>query len=229
MILSLETATRQTCSVALHDCKNGRLLSIRNGYQIDNHLVALSNFIDDLFSSNNFHYTDIKAIAVSAGPGSYTGLRIGVSMAKSFCYALSVPLIPVNTLYSMARLRMTAMSFPDSNTLICPMLDARRDEVYTAVYNLAGVEIIPPHAYILQPESFSSLLEKQPVIFVGDGAKKARTILGNHAHATFEESLSPQAELMGFIAFEYYQKGAFSDIAYFEPYYLKDFIGKKSV
>ncbi|MEO0902513.1 MAG: tRNA (adenosine(37)-N6)-threonylcarbamoyltransferase complex dimerization subunit type 1 TsaB [Bacteroidota bacterium] len=169
-------------------------------------------------------FSDLDAIAVSKGPGSYTGLRIGVSAAKGLCFSLDIPLISVPTLQSMARqVKM------EENEVIVPVLDARRMEVYSAVYDENYQEIRETEAEIIEPSSFEDYVNYSKVYVVGSGAEKCRETL-EYPNFEFDTSLMPSANEMAVIAYEKYQKQQFEDVAYFEPYYLKDFVlqGKKT-
>ena len=165
-------------------------------------------------------WPDLDAVAVSKGPGSYTGLRIGVSTAKGLCYARDLPLISVPTLESLARQVTSPGKF------IVPMLDARRMEVYMAVFNEHHQMVEETSATVLQEDSFGHFLEEGDVIFLGDGAKKASTLI-QHKNAQFLLDRYPSAREMAAIASGKFANGDFEDLAYFEPYYLKDFIAGK--
>ncbi|MCS7005042.1 MAG: tRNA (adenosine(37)-N6)-threonylcarbamoyltransferase complex dimerization subunit type 1 TsaB [Cytophagales bacterium] len=223
MILSIETATRQQCSVALHDT-SGTLKFERIFLQPDQHLEALSQGLEEIFSLPS-DLRKIQAVAVSAGPGSYTGLRIGVSMAKALAYSLQCPLIAVNTLFALAQEEFFLESHKNKK-LICPMIDARRNEVYTMIVDSQGNEILPMQTHILTKDSFSSLLDSNTMIFIGNGAEKAQRILYAPT-AIFKPFVYPLARQVGRRAVQLFHEKKFVDVAYFEPYYLKDFIGKK--
>jgi tRNA threonylcarbamoyladenosine biosynthesis protein TsaB len=167
--------------------------------------------------------TELDAVAVSKGHGSYTGLRIGISTAKGLCYALDKPLISVNTLEAMAAGFIDSGKF-DKGTLFCPMIDARRMEVYTAVYNSEGVEVSAVEAKIINSSSFSELLSSGKVVFFGDGAEKCQEILELHANAILVTDFINSARDLGKPAFQKFLNKDFEDIAYFEPFYLKDFL-----
>lgn len=228
MILQIETATT-VCSAAL--AHNGNVLAYKEVEQRNVHAEALTIFIDELLGTANQSYADLDAIAVSSGPGSYTGLRIGVSTAKGLCFALDKPLIAVETLKAMADGIISSNSFNISdNTLLCPMIDARRMEVFTAIFDNKGNRIKPTSAEIIDQNSFSDLLQNHEVIFFGDGAAKCREVLGNNPNARIIESFVNSSRYLSKQAAEKYLENDFEDVAYFEPYYLKDFIaGKKSV
>ena len=223
LILNLETATK-ICSVSL--AESGKIIAIeeeQHGEYI--HAEKLTVFVSSVMKKANLSLNQIDAIAVSMGPGSYTGLRIGVSAAKGFCYALDIPLIAVSTLKQMASsaARDLKNKVPQ-NTLFCPMIDARRMEVYCAVYNtrLEAVEEI--QAKIIDENSFNDILSAHPVYFFGDGAEKCKDKLGAHPNAFFVDSYYPSAAGMAPLAEESFDSACFENVAYFEPYYLKDFV-----
>lgn len=218
-ILNIETATTN-CSVSLS--KKGEALVLKEDNSLNySHAESLHVFIDTILKSANLKPSDLDAIAVSKGPGSYTGLRIGVSAAKGLCFALDIPLIAVETLKSLAH------QVTSKEGVIIPMLDARRMEVYSAVYDPSYHQIRDTEAQILNETSFQSYLRNGPVYFIGNGVEKAQTIL-THPNANFIEGKLPSAREMGQLAYAKYKKNDTEDVAYFEPYYLKEFIGLKS-
>ena len=224
-ILCLETATT-ICSVSLF--KNNRLISFRETGQKNAHSEFITSFIREVVGESDIDYLDIDAVAVSKGPGSYTGLRIGVSTAKGLCYALDKPLIAVSTLQSMAagftnHLLSESFDFPE-DTLFCPMIDARRMEIYTAVYDIHNREIESVNAKIIDRFSFQDTLKGHKVYFFGDGAEKCKPILSSNRNAVFIDKFHPSATMMIHLAFDCFQNRKFEDVGYFEPYYLKDFI-----
>jgi tRNA threonylcarbamoyladenosine biosynthesis protein TsaB len=225
MILQIETATT-VCSVAL--AENGQVLAFKEADQRNIHAEKITLFIDEVLKSVSKTYADIDAIAVSSGPGSYTGLRIGVSAAKGLSFALDKPLIAVETLQAMAN-GYAEINDIDSGTLLCPMVDARRMEVFTAVFDEYGDRVIEAtSAKIIDEDSFRDLLSTNKVVFFGDGAAKCRSVLGAHANAIIVDDFTNSARYITRKANEKYLAKAFEDVAYFEPYYLKDFIaGKK--
>lgn len=225
MILQIETATT-VCSVAL--AENGEVLACKEANQRNIHAEKITLFIDEVLKSAGKTYDEIEAIAVSSGPGSYTGLRIGVSAAKGLSFALDKPLIAVETLQAMAN-GYAEMINIDTGTLICPMVDARRMEVFTAVFDEYGDRVIEAtSAKIIDEESFSDLLSTNKIIFFGDGAEKCRAILSSHSNAVVVDDFVNSARYLTRKANEKYLAKDFEDVAYFEPYYLKDFIaGKK--
>lgn len=220
-ILCIETATTN-CSVAIG--QNGKSIAFKekNNKQYS-HAEKLHVFIEEVIKAASLELKDLDAIAVSKGPGSYTGLRIGVSAAKGLCFALDIPLISIPTLDSLAS-QVTL----HENEMVVPMLDARRMEVYSAVFDSKGKQIRETRAEILDESSFCDYLEKQKrVYFIGDGVEKFQKVQ-NHPHAVFIEEKLPSAKDMAHLAETKFKKNQLEDVAYFEPYYLKDFmVGKK--
>jgi tRNA threonylcarbamoyladenosine biosynthesis protein TsaB len=223
LILSIETSTR-VCSVALH--RQGKVLGVSELFLEKSHSGAITLLIQNLVTASGFHLRDIEAIAVSKGPGSYTGLRIGTATAKGLCYALNKPLIAVHTLEAMAY--GLSRKVPGNDYLFCPMIDARRMEVYCAVYQPGLQEVLPVDARIINESSFEELLVKHKIIFFGDGAAKCKPLLSHSNHSHFIEDIYPSAADGGWLAFQKFTRNAFEDIAYFEPFYLKEFFFKKS-
>jgi tRNA threonylcarbamoyladenosine biosynthesis protein TsaB len=227
MILQIETAT-PSCSVAL--ANEGAVIVSKGLVGRNVHAEWITLFIDELLNFAQIGYNELDAIAVSCGPGSYTGLRIGVSTAKGLCYALDKPLIAVETLEAMAFGAAAEMQTIANYDLLCPMIDARRMEVYTAVFTVQGARVAPTSAEIITEDSFKDLLSANRVLFFGDGAEKCRETLGGHPNAGFLPAFVNSAEHLTIRAFQKFQSGNFEDVAYFEPYYLKDFIaGKKAL
>ncbi|WP_055443745.1 tRNA (adenosine(37)-N6)-threonylcarbamoyltransferase complex dimerization subunit type 1 TsaB [Lacinutrix himadriensis] len=218
IILNIETATTN-CSVSLS--KEGETFALQedNSKQYS-HAERLHVYIDDLLQQNNIKPTELDAIAVSKGPGSYTGLRIGVSAAKGLCFALDKPLISISTLEALAR------QVKAEDGLIVPMLDARRMEVYSAVFDASFNTVREIEAQILDEQSFASYLEKGKVYFIGNGVEKTKTLI-THENAVFIDDKLPSANEMSVIAFHKYKNNDIEDVAYFEPYYLKDFVALK--
>jgi len=222
LILSLETAT-SVCSAALHD--NGKLLASSEYHVPQSTASKLSVLIDQLFKLADIQPSQLSAVAVSAGPGSYTGLRIGVATAKGFCYALNIPLIAINTLELMTYQVIAQHSFSD-NALLCPMLDARRMEVYTLLSGADLKVIEPTEAKVIDELSYQSWLEKNKILFFGNGSDKCKEMI-RHENAVFISSVTPSAAKLGEMAFQKFNLSRFEDLATYEPYYLKDFIVKK--
>jgi len=232
LILCLETSTK-VCSVALG--QKGKLLALKESLdEKHSHAENLTLYIEDVCSKAKISLKDISAVAVSKGPGSFTGLRIGVSTAKGLCYALNKPLIAINSLEVMAlgqtfpadRQSVRAESRAQISNLYCPMIDAKRMEVYCAVYDENLNEIKKTSAEIIDENSFSDLLQKNKIMFFGDGATKCKIKI-THPNAVFVDDINPSAQFMIPIAEKYFSDPEFSgeDVAYFEPFYLKDFLG----
>lgn len=217
-ILQIETAT-SVCSVALS--VNGKTVAFKEEKAPNIHAASLTLFIDEVIKSAGISYADLSAVAVSKGPGSYTGLRIGVSTAKGLCFALDKPLIGINTLKMMASGYLD--QHPNFGGLICPMIDARRMEVFTALFDHNLAEVQHTHAKIIDDKSFSFELHNHYIAFIGDGADKCRVAL-DHPNAHFYDSNFNSATLMSGLAFDAFQSKMFEDVAYFEPFYLKDFV-----
>ncbi|MCG8309406.1 MAG: tRNA (adenosine(37)-N6)-threonylcarbamoyltransferase complex dimerization subunit type 1 TsaB [Cytophagales bacterium] len=221
IILSIETATK-TSSIALH--KDGALLASMDTHQEKSHSEYLTPSIKYLLEISGYKSIEIDAVAVSKGPGSYTGLRIGTSTAKGICYAVNAELIAVNTLESMA---YGMIRTQHEDVLFCPMIDARRMEVYCLVAN-NNLEILEKtQAKIIDASSFAEFLEKKKVFFFGNGSAKCKSLLDHSENAIFLDEVFPSAAHIGALAWRSYQNSQFEDVAYFEPYYLKDFIAKK--
>jgi tRNA threonylcarbamoyladenosine biosynthesis protein TsaB len=213
-ILCIETATTN-CSVAI--AQNGKILAVKEDYNGSySHAEKLHLFIQEILEENNLKLSNLDAVAISTGPGSYTGLRIGVSAAKGLCFSLDIPLISVPTLTALA-------NQVGQQGIVIPMLDARRMEVYAAVFNSAKEQILKTSAIILGPDSFQEYLERDQVYFIGSGVEKFQKICG-HPNANFIENKLPSAKEMVEIAVSKHKKSDFESVAYFEPYYLKDFI-----
>jgi tRNA threonylcarbamoyladenosine biosynthesis protein TsaB len=217
-ILNIETATTN-CSVSLSNQGETFALLEDNSKEYS-HAERLHVYIEKLLAENNIEPKELEAIAVSKGPGSYTGLRIGVSAAKGLCFALNKPLISVSTLEALAH------QVKIENGLIIPMLDARRMEVYSAIFDKDYSEVRQVEAQILETDSFVEYLEKGPVYFIGNGVEKSKNII-QHKNAHFIENKLPSSNEMSLIAYNKYKKNDIEDVAYFEPFYLKDFIALK--
>ena len=218
MILHIETAT-DICSVVLAD--NGVVVAEKTSEPIRDHASSLAVYIDIVLKESGVKPSDLKAIAVSKGPGSYTGLRIGVSTAKGLCYALNIPLIAIATTQSMAQLFYLNNS--EYNGYVVPLLDARRMEVYGAIYNQELDEVHPIVAEILHSDSFS-LESTINYTLIGSGAAKSKTFFDSKTNVVVDEAFSVSAIGLVKPAFKAYQEKAFEDVAYFEPFYLKDFV-----
>jgi tRNA threonylcarbamoyladenosine biosynthesis protein TsaB len=217
-ILQIETAT-STCSAALS--LNGETIALKELDAHNIHAGSLTLFIEEVMGNAGLAYKDLDAVAVSKGPGSYTGLRIGVSTAKGICFAVDKPLIGINTLQMMAKGFLNARQ--NYSGLVCPMIDARRMEVFTALYDRRLAEISPVTAKIIDEYSYQEQLETEQITFIGDGAMKCSgSILSANAHFS-AENFNSAAHMSG-LALEAFSRNVFEDLAYFEPYYLKDFV-----
>lgn len=221
-ILSLETSTT-VCSVALHE--NDRLMAIAEVHLGQSHASKLAVLIDEVAKASDMELKDVNAIAVSSGPGSYTGLRIGTSTAKGLCYALSVPIIAVGSLEVLAA---QVEKCNVTKAWLCPMIDARRMEVYCRLTDPEGNVIQPVEARIIDEKSFEEYLEQTPIIFFGDGAGKCQSVI-KHKNALFISGITPSAAQLGNMAFEKYRRNELEDVVHFEPFYLKEFRVKKPV
>lgn len=218
LILNIETATTN-CSVSVS--KNGKTLFLKEDNNSNySHAESLHVFIDTVLKESNTTLDALDAIAVSKGPGSYTGLRIGVSAAKGLCFALNKPLISTSTLEALAY-----QVKPESGCIV-PMLDARRMEVYSAIFDENHHLVRETQAQILDEHSFEDYLQQLKVYFVGNGVEKAKEII-THTNAVFIDGKLPSANEMSMLAYNKYKISDFEDVAYFEPYYLKDFIALK--
>ncbi len=225
LILQIETSTT-SCSVAI--AKDGYVLSSKTINQRNIHAEVITVFIDEIFAENRLTFQELDAVAVSSGPGSYTGLRIGVSTAKGLCFSLDKPLIAVETLKAMAAGYLSRFQKSAENKiLLCPMIDARRMEVYTALFDQNLKQVQPTSAEIIDAASFKEHLNQQQIIFFGDGAAKCKAVLDSHPNAVFIDSFLNDAADLTILALAKFQQQQFEDVAYFEPFYLKDFISGK--
>jgi tRNA threonylcarbamoyladenosine biosynthesis protein TsaB len=222
IILSLETST-YVCSVALH--ADGTLLASAVTYREQSHASKLAVLIDQVLQLADVTMAQLSAVAVSSGPGSYTGLRIGTSTAKGLCYALNIPLIGVGALDSLA---WVAGPFNTSNALLCPMIDARRMEVYCQLLDAQYGVVSPVEAKVIDTESFRAPLEAGPVLFFGNGAAKCQGVI-QHKNASFLADVHPTADTVGKLAWEKFQRNETEDLVTFEPFYLKEFMIKTPV
>lgn len=213
-ILNIETATKQ-CSVSVS--KNNELLALRELAEENfNHAEKLHVFIEEVISEAKIKLSDLNAVAVSKGPGSYTGLRIGVSSAKGLCYALGIPLIAIDTLQILAK------QIQITEGVIQPMIDARRMEVFTASFDQNHRSISETSALVLDENSFDTVEGK--IYFVGDGAEKSESVLQNDRFVFYSDLKYPSAKEMVELSYQAFLNKHFEDVAYFEPYYLKDFM-----
>ncbi|WP_367866285.1 tRNA (adenosine(37)-N6)-threonylcarbamoyltransferase complex dimerization subunit type 1 TsaB [Pedobacter sp. WC2423] len=217
-ILQLETAT-QVCSAALS--VNGETIAVKELAAQNIHAGSLTLFIQEVMATAGLTYAQLDAVAVSKGPGSYTGLRIGVSTAKGLCFALDKPLIGVETLRMMAQgFLKTAESYTG---LVCPMIDARRMEVFTGLYDTQLNEVLPVEAKIIEETSYQEQLNTHQITFIGDGAMKCSAAIIS-PNAAFSDLNFNSAANMSLLAYNAFKADHFEDVAYFEPYYLKDFV-----
>ena len=226
MIICLETATN-LCSVAL--CDSAGVISVLESDESKSHASLLTVFIHEILRNNGITVQDLDCVAVSKGPGSYTGLRIGVSVAKGLAYGASIPLIGIETTLSMFYGIISGKYFstgPERNTLFCPMLDARRMEVYYAIYDADGNNIRNISAEVITKDTFAGYPESQKIIFFGDGALKCRDVI-DRKNATFATEFMMSASYMYQPVFMAFNNHNYEDVAYFEPLYLKDFITSK--
>ncbi|MGI6717912.1 MAG: tRNA (adenosine(37)-N6)-threonylcarbamoyltransferase complex dimerization subunit type 1 TsaB [Bacteroidales bacterium] len=221
-ILFIESAT-SVCSVSLID-NDFNILSNLEDTDGNNHSELLTYFIDESIKQANLKPNDLSAVAVSEGPGSYTGLRIGVSAAKGLCYALNIPLIAINTLKSMA---YGVVDKIDNETLLCPMIDARRMEVYTTLFNKKMEQITEIEPKIINEDSFKEYLSNNKIMFFGDGSEKCKSVLTSE-NAIFNKDFLISSTYMKMPAFEKFNNKNFENVAYFEPFYLKEFKAVKS-
>lgn len=222
LLLHIETAT-DTCSVALSD--KGKAIAVEETHNSRSHASLLSVFIENILKQNHFAYADLDAVVVSCGPGSYTGLRIGVASAKGLCFALSKPLIAINTLHSMAA--WYTKNKNNAGFFYSPMIDARRMEVYTALYDDKLNLTKPVEAIILTEQFLKEELADKKIIFFGNGSQKFKEFVDENANAVFDDSFLISSQGMIELAEEKYKNKQFEDVAYFEPFYLKDFVGTK--
>jgi tRNA threonylcarbamoyladenosine biosynthesis protein TsaB len=217
LILNLETATKN-CSVAL--AKDGKTIACKEiAAQNFSHAEKLHVFIEEILGENNIQFSDLNAIAVSQGPGSYTGLRIGVSSAKGLCYALNIPMIAIDTLQLLAK------QIQIENGIIIPMIDARRMEVFSAFYDKNHNQIRATQAEIIDETSYQEISET--IHLVGDGIEKFKNTLINKKFIFHSDAVFPSAKEMSELSFVKFKISDFVDVAYFEPFYLKDFVLSK--
>jgi tRNA threonylcarbamoyladenosine biosynthesis protein TsaB len=220
-ILNIETST-SVCSVALS--VNGEIVSIKESDNEYSHAEQITLFSQEVLEIAGKKMGDLDAIAVSKGPGSYTGLRIGVSTAKGFCYSLGIPLIAVSTLEAMAVGIQNLENVRNVKAFVSPMIDARRMEVYNAIFDSEMSEILPIGARIIDEDSFNELLTDNKIFFAGDGAPKCKEALSKNENAVFIDNFNPSAAYVALLANRKFNKSEFEDTAYFEPFYLKDFV-----
>ncbi|WP_315548439.1 tRNA (adenosine(37)-N6)-threonylcarbamoyltransferase complex dimerization subunit type 1 TsaB [Prevotella koreensis] len=220
-ILSIETST-DVCSVAMSE--NGQCIFKQEDHGGPNHAVSLGVYIDEALSFTDNHAIPLGAVAVSCGPGSYTGLRIGVSMAKGVCYGRNVPLLAVPTLEVMC-VPVLLNHEIEVDALLCPMIDARRMEVYSAIYDRALKEQRETRADVVDADTYREYLDRRPVYFFGNGAAKCMETI-NHPNARLIEGIEPLAKYMFPLAERKWVQEEYEDLAYYVPFYLKDFVAK---
>lgn len=218
-ILLIDTST-EVCLVALSD--NNQLLASRIDTNGQNHSKLIGTFVQDVLQEAGIAAQQLDAVALSAGPGSYTGLRIGTSFVKGLCFAADKPVITLPTLQILAQEALLQNPNIEPHANLCPMIDARRMEVYTAVYNTALQETSPAWPEIVTQDSYATHLQ-QPTYFFGNGSDKCQSTL-THAHAHFIPNIQPSAKAMMLLAQQAYAQQQFVDTAYFEPFYLKEFM-----
>jgi tRNA threonylcarbamoyladenosine biosynthesis protein TsaB len=218
-ILHIETST-DVCSVALSE--DGAILFTKEDFDGPQQAVTVGVFVDEVLSMADSHAKPIDAVAVSCGPGSYTGLRIGASMAKGICYGRSIPLIALPTLKVLSVPVLLMDELPE-DALLCPMIDARRMEVYSAIYDRALNPVKEVSADVIDADSYAAYLDEHPVYFFGNGAAKCKEVI-KHPNARFFDGIQPLARWMFPLADRAFLDGTFQDVAYFEPFYLKEFV-----
>lgn len=226
LILGIETATT-ICSVAL--VKDGNTMAIRESGGNREHSAALTGYIAEVFAEAGLTYGQIDAVAVSMGPGSYTGLRIGVSSAKGLCYATDKPFIAIDTLKSLAWQALQTLKAENTqldNVLLCPMLDARRMEVYTAMYDQYLQVVENVNASIIDQDAFHRFPGRE-IVYFGDGASKCQSVLAGQNNITFLDHINLSARSVCMLAEPEFEAQNFADVAYCEPFYLKDFVAGK--
>ena len=225
MIICLESAT-STCSVAL--CDKGNVISLKESETGRSHASLLTVFIDELLKEAGLKIADLQAVAVSKGPGSYTGLRIGVSVAKGIAYGASIPLIGIDTTFSLFSGFISSKEGLAASDLFCPLIDARRMEVYYSIYDINSNIVKSIRAEIMDKNSFSDIAVTSRIFFFGDGTGKCSKVI-KRRNVVFDEDFRISASYMSRPAYEAFEEHRFEDVAYFEPFYLKDFIATKPV
>lgn len=221
-ILHIETST-EVCSVAIS--QDGMAIFSKEDLKGPSHAVQLGVFVDEALSFIDSRGIPVDAVSVSCGPGSYTGLRIGVSMAKGICYGRNIPLIGLSTLEVLSVPLLLHHDLPDE-ALLCPMLDARRMEVYSAIYDKSLNLLKPVSADVIDEHSYKELLDSHQIYFFGNGADKCKDVI-KHENAHFIDNIVPLAKWMFPLAEKAVANNDYKDVAYFEPFYLKDFVASK--
>ncbi|MEI6815769.1 MAG: tRNA (adenosine(37)-N6)-threonylcarbamoyltransferase complex dimerization subunit type 1 TsaB [Bacteroidota bacterium] len=235
VILNIESATG-VCSVAIG--RDGQMLSLKEINEERTHAEVITVFIETVLKESGLKLKAIDAIAVSGGPGSYTGLRIGVSTAKGLCYALNKPLIAIPTLESMSYGVIDGYAkglFKDKinddapdELLFCPMIDARRMEVYTSFFDIDNHAVKDTSADVIQSDSYAEWFENRRLLFFGDGSSKCKDVLSHQSNAIFLDDVLPSASTMILLSEDKFNHGLFEDLAYYEPFYLKNFVATKA-
>lgn len=223
-ILTIESST-ETCSVAV--CQDGSVIFEKHNKEANSHTKYLATFVEEAISFADSHAIPLDAVAVSSGPGSYTGLRIGVSTAKGVCYGRNIPLIAIPTLKILCVGPLLSDEIDEEDALLCPMIDARRMEAYTTIYNRALKEARKVQADIIDEHTYDEWLNKGVVYFFGNGAEKCKEVI-KHQNARFIDNIHPSARMMLPLAELAIAKNDYVDVAYFEPFYLKEFVAIKS-
>lgn len=218
IILSIETST-SVCSAVIHE--DGQLAAYKELQTAHAAAAQLSVQIQELFEETKIEKKSLEAVAVSAGPGSYTGLRIGAATAKGICYGLGIPLIGIDSLWVLA----SRMKDASTAALLCPMIDARRMEVYCCLLDTSFQTVEGTHAQVIDENSFRSQLDNHTILFFGDGAAKCKDAI-RHPNATFAENIYNTAVSMGQLAYKFFLEQQFQSLEHFEPNYLKDFVAK---
>lgn len=225
LLLSIETST-PICSVAIH--RHGQLVSFQQSDKVQTAASQLTTMIHEVVSRAELKMKDLEGVVVSAGPGSYTGLRIGVATAKGICFALGIPLAAINTLELLvSQFIATTSATQLEGALLCPMLDARRMEVYCLLADDKGQVVDQTQAKIIDETSFADRLVKQKMLFFGDGAQKCQSVLRHQTNAIFFSNVVPSAVQLGFLGDQRFYQDVQVDLHSFEPFYLKDFVFKQ--
>jgi tRNA threonylcarbamoyladenosine biosynthesis protein TsaB len=220
-ILSIETAT-SLCSAAIHE--DGKLVVVSEIHESQSHAAKLAVQIEQLFLLAGIKPHELNAVAVSSGPGSYTGLRIGVSTAKGICFAQNIPLLGVD---SLAVIAWRAVKQQSQSGLFCPLIDARRMEAYCCLFNESLAVVEPVQAKILDENSFEDVLNREKVNFFGDALDKLTSVI-RHPNAVFLHNIYPSASELGELAYKKFEAKQYEDLVHYEPLYLKEFLVKKS-
>jgi tRNA threonylcarbamoyladenosine biosynthesis protein TsaB len=219
-IINIETST-EVCSVAL--CKDNEVIALKENKEGLNHAKLVTIFVEALLEEAKLDIKEIDAISISKGPGSYTGLRIGVSTAKGLCYGAQIPMIGINTLQAISVEAIKRAESIDKDTWFCPMIDARRMEVFCAFFDTNNKQQEDIKAVIVDQDSFKEILNERKVVFFGNGAEKCKETI-THKNAIFIDNIRNSAANMAALSNEAFKNQSFEDVAYFEPFYLKDFV-----